>query len=235
MMLDPILLRHGMLLVVATILEFEKLSYAAGILGREGVDRVLHPHHKEESFHCNTAEQCAFMEAEVCTGDVKDVLGNDPAKRGKCPDLSWQVLIQLETLEEHELAVAKHPRMEEIFGSLADLYGLSALEARKAILGAEQVVGVGSSATVGEVTPETLAGPSAGWRRLRSSSPPIEVVKPEKRRRKGGAPQEKVPEPIEGEREESSESVVLLKDRHRGSKRNVKEVVTKTQAVDRND
>ncbi|GAB2288520.1 hypothetical protein Dimus_022850 [Dionaea muscipula] len=32
----------------------------------------------------------------------------------------------------------KHPRMEEIFESVADLYGLSALEARKTILGEEQ-------------------------------------------------------------------------------------------------
>ncbi|GAB2273717.1 hypothetical protein Dimus_008497, partial [Dionaea muscipula] len=94
--------------------------------------------------------------------------------------------------------------MEEIFGVVADLYRLSPLEARKAILGADQEVGSESSATVGEGTMEMPAGTSTGTRRLRSSSPPIEVVKPEKRRKKGGALQEKGQESIEGEREKGA-------------------------------
>ncbi|GAB2288547.1 hypothetical protein Dimus_022877 [Dionaea muscipula] len=175
--------------------------------GRERGDRVLYVYNKAESLYCYTAEQCAFMKAEVHFGDVKDVRGNDPAKRG----------------------------IEEIFESVADLYGLSALEARKAILGAEQEVGAGLSAIVGEGTTEAPTGTSAGTRRLRSSSPPIEVVKPEKRRKKGGAPQEKGQELIDREREKSaekeasSESAALLMGRHRGGKRDVKEAATKTQ------
>ncbi|GAB2276174.1 hypothetical protein Dimus_010910 [Dionaea muscipula] len=60
-------------------------------------------------------------------------------------------------------------------------------------------------------------------------------VKPEKRRKKGGAPQEKGQELIEREREKSvekeasSKSVALLMGRHRGGKRDVKEAAIKTQ------
>ncbi|GAB2269135.1 hypothetical protein Dimus_004063 [Dionaea muscipula] len=110
---------------------------------------------------------------------------------GKRPDLSWNLLIQLETLEEQGIATVKHLTMEEIFGSVADLYGLSAVEARKAILREEQKVEAELSTTAGNATMLVPAGPSVGTRRLRSSSPPIEVVKPVKRRKEGMAPQEK--------------------------------------------
>ncbi|GAB2281566.1 hypothetical protein Dimus_016148, partial [Dionaea muscipula] len=92
----------------------------------------------------------------------------------------------------------------EIFGAVADLYGLSALEARKVILGPDQEVGAESSTTVGEGTMEMPAGTSTGTRRRRSSSPSIEVLKPKKRRKKGRALQEKGQEPIEGEREKGA-------------------------------
>ncbi|GAB2288249.1 hypothetical protein Dimus_022589 [Dionaea muscipula] len=162
---------------------------------------------------------CSFVLRENIGGRSVEVrILEAGGESGKRPDLSWHLLIQLETLEEHGLAAVKHPRIEEIFGSVADLYGLSALEAKKAILGAEQEVGPETSSMAGEATRVVPVGPSAGTRRLRSSSPLIEVVKREKRRKKGVAPQEKGVELTKGGREKGAKK----EDAH-GSPQRVKE------------
>ncbi|GAB2292846.1 hypothetical protein Dimus_027080, partial [Dionaea muscipula] len=127
--------------------------------------------------------------------------------------------------------------MKDIFWKVSDLYGASAIEARKVILGVEQEIVVEQSVIVGETTTMVQVGPSARTQRLRLSSPPIEVVKPPKRRKKGVAPQGKGLEPSkeqigEGmEKEASVESSALVTDRRKLGKKNAKEVTAKRQAL----
>ncbi|GAB2268400.1 hypothetical protein Dimus_003362 [Dionaea muscipula] len=133
---------------MAAIFEFEKFSRAARKLSiwaiEKGVSWAF-----VETIQPKEVTLDPKPEVLACLNSQEKSLYESFKSSGKRPDLSWHLLIQLETLEEHGLATVKHPRMEEIFGFVEDLYGLSALEAKKAILGAEQEVGAELFATAG--------------------------------------------------------------------------------------
>ncbi|GAB2278663.1 hypothetical protein Dimus_013339 [Dionaea muscipula] len=153
---------------------------------------------------------------------------------GKHPYLSWHVLIQLETLEEHGLAVVKHPSMSSCVGrDEGDIWICGRFIFSVGARSKEGNTG-GGIGSGGRVVCHSGRGDAGGANRSLSGNEKAEVVIRTNRR---GETREKGQEPIEGEREkdtekeERSESAALLMDHRRGSKREVKEVVTKTQAM----